>query len=60
MNFETIEKSLRESLKGWNWRGLTLLGKMQVNKSFAIPKILYRASLFSANKDFMKKINNLL
>ena len=24
MNFETIEKSLRESLKGWSWRGLTL------------------------------------
>ena len=26
MNFETIEKSLRESLKGWSWRGLTLFG----------------------------------
>ena len=38
-NFETIEKSLRESLKGCNWRGLTLLGKMKVIKSFAIPNI---------------------
>ena len=60
MNFETIEKSLRESLKGWNRRGLTLLGKTQVIKSFAIPKILYRASLISAKKDFIKKTNNLL
>ena len=49
MNFETIEKSLRESFKGWNWRVLTLLGKIQVIKSFAITKILYRASLISAS-----------
>ena len=60
MYFETVEKSLREYLKDWNWRGLTLLGKIQVIKSFAIPKILYRASLISAKKDFIKKINNLL
>ena len=59
-NFETIEKSLRESLKSWNWRGLTLLGKIQVIKSFAISKSLYRASLISAKKDFIKKNNNLL
>ena len=32
MNFETIEKSLRESVKGWSWRGLTLLGRIQVIK----------------------------
>ena len=60
MNLETIEKSLRESLKGWSWRGLTLLGRIQVIKSFAIPKILYRASLISTKKDFIKIINNLL
>ena len=36
LNFESIEKSLRGLLKGWSWRGLTLLGKIQV-KSFAIP-----------------------
>ena len=35
MNFKTIEKSLRESLKGWNWRGLTLLGKIQVVPDFS-------------------------
>ena len=39
LNFESIEKSLRGLLKGWSWRGLTLLGKIQVIKSFAIPKI---------------------
>ena len=35
MNFETIEKSLTESLKGWGWRGLMLLGKIQVVQGFS-------------------------
>ena len=35
MNFKTIEKSVRESLKGWNWRGLTLLGRIQVVPGFS-------------------------
>ena len=28
LNFESIVKSLRGLLKGWSWRGLTLLGKI--------------------------------
>ena len=60
LNFESIEKSLRGLLKGWSWRGLTLLGKIQVIKSFAIPKILYRVALISNKKEFIKKINTLL
>lgn len=60
LNFESIEKSLRRLLKGWSWRGLTLLGKIQVIKSFAIPKILYRVVLVSNRKEFIKKINTLL
>ena len=55
LNFESIEKSLRGLLKGWSWRGLTLLGKIQVIKSFAIPKILYRVDLISNKKEFIKK-----
>ena len=39
LNFESIEKSMRGLLKSWSWRGLTLLGKIQVIKSFAVPKI---------------------
>ena len=40
LNFESTEKSLREVFKGWGWRGLTIIGKIQVMKSFALPKIL--------------------
>ena len=60
LNFESIEKSLRGLLKSWSWSGLTLLGKIKVIKSFAIPKILYRAVLISNKKEFIKKINTLL
>ena len=60
LNFESIEKSLRGLLKSWGWRGLTLLGKIQVIKSFAIPKILYRVVLISNKKEFIKKIHTLL
>ena len=57
LNFESIEKFLKGLLKGWNWRGLALLGKIQVIKSFAIPKILYRVVLISNKKEFIQIIN---
>ena len=60
LNFEFTEKSLRGFLKGWNWRCLTLLGKIQVTKSLARPKILFRVFLISKKKAFIKKINTLL
>ena len=60
LNFESIEKSLRNLLKGWGWRGLTLIGKVQIIKSFTLPKILYRLTLMSSKKEFIKKINSLL
>ena len=61
LNFEWTEKSLRGLLNGWSWRGLTLpFGKFQVIKSLAIPKILYRVTLISNKREFIKKINALL
>ena len=40
--------------------GLTLIGKVQIIKSLAIPKLLYRLTLISKKQDFIKKINTLL
>ena len=60
LNFESIEKSLKNLQKGWGWRGLTLIGKVQIKKSFALPEILYRLTLKSSEKEFIKKINGLL
>lgn len=36
LNFEAIEKLLRNLQKGWGWRGLTLIAKLQILKSFAL------------------------
>lgn len=53
MNFESIEKSLSGLLKSWDWRGLSFLEKIEVMKSFAIPKIVYRVVLISNKEEFI-------
>ncbi|RMX44419.1 hypothetical protein pdam_00011217, partial [Pocillopora damicornis] len=35
----------------WKWRGLSLLGRIQVIKTFPIPKLMYRASVLLISKD---------
>ena len=44
----------------WSWRGLRLIGKVQIIKSFALTKVLNRLTLILSNKEFIKKINTLL
>ena len=44
----------------WRWRGLTLLGRIQIVKTFAIPKFMYKASLISVSEDRIKDVNKLL
>ena len=44
----------------WKWRGLTLLGRIQLVKSFLIPKVLSKASLITATDDLIKEINSLM
>ena len=40
----------------WKWRGLTLLGKIQIVKTFIIPKFLSKAALISVSNDLIKQI----
>ena len=44
---------IKKTLNMWNWRGLTtLLGKIQIVKSFAIPKCMSKAALiYVVNKE---------
>ena len=44
----------------WKWRGLTLLGRIQIIKSFVIPKILSKAAVIAVTDDFIKEINCLI
>ena len=60
LNFDSTLKSIRKSLSCWQWRNLTLIGKIQLVKTFAMPKFMYRASLISFNKDKIKSINSVI
>ena len=57
-NFGSILKSIRDILGMWRWRGLTLLGRIQIVKSFIIPKFLSKAALIAVAEDLIKEINS--
>ena len=44
LNFENIIKSIDKSISAWQWRNLTLLGRIQIVKTFAIPRFMFRAA----------------
>ena len=58
-NFDSILKSIKNLLNMWKWRGLSL-GKIQIVKSFIIPKVLSEAALISISEDSIKEINSLI
>jgi len=60
LNLSTILDSLKKTLNSWQWRNLTIMGKIQVIKSFALPKFMYRASLISLDKTMIKTINSIM
>ena len=60
LNFDATLKSLKKTLNNWQWRNLTVLGRIQIIKTFAMPKLLFRASVLTFDKDFLKKLNTAL
>ena len=60
LNFEKIIKSIKKSINTWQWRNLTLLGRIQIIKTFAIPKFMFRASQIPLTKEIVKEINTVL
>ena len=43
----------------WKWRGLSLLGKIQIIKTFATPKLMFRASVLPISEDLIKEADSL-
>ena len=41
----------------WKWRGLTLIWRIQVIKSFPIPKVMFKASLSHISNDLIQVAN---
>ena len=59
LNFRNTLKSLKKTINLWKWRGLSLLGRIQIIKTFAIPKFMFRASVLPISKDLIKEADSL-
>ena len=59
-NFDSVLKSIKQVLNMWKWRGLTLIGRIQIVKSFAIPKFMSKASLIPVSNELIKEVNKEL
>ena len=60
LNFENIIKSINKSISAWQWRNLTLLGRIQIVKTFAIPKFMFRVAQIPLTKEIIKEINSVI
>jgi len=59
LNFRQTLKSIKKSINMWKWRNLSLLGKIQIIKTFAIPKLMFRASVIPISNDLVKETNSI-
>jgi len=60
MNFDELITSIKDKLRIWRWRDLTIIGRIQIVKTFIIPIFLYRASMICLGKEFVNKANKII
>ena len=60
IDFNETLKVIKKSINPWKWRSLSLLGRIQIVRTFAIPKLMYRASVIALPKDLVKEVNSIL
>jgi len=54
LNVDELISSIQHKLRIWKWRDLTIIGRIQIVKTFIIPIFLYRVSSIPMGKDFVK------
>ena len=59
LNINELISSIQLKLRIWRWRDWTIIGRIQIVKTFIIPIFLYRTSLISLDKEFVKEANKL-
>ena len=59
LNFRNTLKSLKKASNLWKWRGLSLLGRIKITKTYAISRLMFRASVLPISKDLIKEANSL-
>ena len=60
LNFDELITSIKNKLRIWKWRDLTIIGRIQIVKTFIIPIFLYRASMICLDKEFVKEANKII
>ena len=60
LNVDDLISSIEQKLRIWRWRDFTIIGRIQIVKTFIIPIFLYRASLISVNREFVKDVNKII
>ena len=60
MNFDELINSIKDKLRIWRWRDLTIIGRIQIVKTFIIPIFLYRASMICLDKNFVNEANKII
>ena len=60
MNFDELIISIKDKLRVWRWRDLTIIGRIQIVKTFIIPIFLYRASMIFLDKEFVNEANKII
>ena len=51
---------MKVKVRVWKWRDLTIIGRIQLVKTFIIPTFLYRASLICVDKEFVNEVNTII
>ena len=46
LNFKETIDAIKTKLQLWKWRNLTIIGRIQIVKTFVIPLIMYRLGLY--------------
>ena len=61
LNLNYIEKAdkIRNVLNCWNYRGVTLIGKIQVIKSLAASELTYNLTPLPTNQKIVRKLNEI-
>ena len=58
-NLVNLLINIKDSLKMWNFRELTLAGKIQIVKSLALSKAVYVCTMTSPSRQFLDQLNLL-
>ena len=53
LNFDEITKTMKGKLRICKWRDLTIIGRINLVKTFIIPTFLYHASVICMDKEFV-------